>query len=88
MQLVSNYNKGNHFSLCLNDIFSKYACIAPLKNKKGIPIGNIFQRVLDKSIRKPNRTWTDKSNKFQNETMRSWLQDFGIIMYSTHNENM
>ena len=34
MQLISKFNKGFRFLLCVIDIFSKYAWVAPLKNKK------------------------------------------------------
>ena len=34
MQLLSKYNKGIGFLLCVIDIFSKYAWVVPLKDKK------------------------------------------------------
>ena len=34
MQLLSKYNKGTRFLLCVIDIFSKYAWVIPLKDKK------------------------------------------------------
>ena len=34
MQLLSKYNKGYKFLLCLIDIYSKYAWVIPLKDKK------------------------------------------------------
>ena len=54
MQLISKFNKGFRFLLCSIDIFSKYASVVPLKDKKGISIVNAFQNILDKSQRKPN----------------------------------
>ena len=36
MQLISKFNKGFKFLLCVLDIFSKYASVIPLKDKKGI----------------------------------------------------
>ena len=36
MQLLSKYNKGIRFLLCIIDIFSKYARVVTLKGKKGI----------------------------------------------------
>ena len=35
MQLLSKYNKGIRFLLCVIDIFSKYDWVVPLKDKKG-----------------------------------------------------
>ena len=33
MQLISKFNKGIHFLLCVIDIFSKHALVIPLKDK-------------------------------------------------------
>ena len=49
MQLISNFNKGIRFLLSVIDIFSKYAWVIPLKDKKGITITNDFQKILDES---------------------------------------
>ena len=38
MQLISKYNKGVRFLLCVIDIFSKYAWVVRLKDKKGVSI--------------------------------------------------
>ena len=51
MQLISNFEKGFRFLLCVTDIFSKYAWIIPLKDK-GIIITNAFQKILKESNRK------------------------------------
>ena len=42
MQLISNFNEGFRFLLCAIDIFSKYAWVVPLKDKKGVSIVNAF----------------------------------------------
>ena len=42
MQLLSKYNKGIRFLLCVIDIFSKYAWVVPLKDKKSISIVKAF----------------------------------------------
>ena len=34
MQLISKFNKGIHFILCVIDIFRKYISVIPLKDKK------------------------------------------------------
>ena len=64
MQLISKFNKGFRFLLCVIDIYSKYAWIIPLKDKKEITISNAFQKVLDESNRKPNKMWVDKGSQF------------------------
>ena len=55
MQLISKLNKGFRFLFCVIDIFSKYAWVVPLKDKKGVSIVNASQKILDKSRRKPNK---------------------------------
>ena len=43
MQLTSKFNKGFRFLLCAIDIYSKYAWVILLKDKKGITITNASQ---------------------------------------------
>ena len=87
MQLLSKYNKGIRFLLCVIDIFSKYASVVPLKDKKGISIVKAFQMILKQSnSRKPNKIWVDKGSEFYNAYFKKRLRDNDIVMYSTHNE--
>ena len=87
MQLLSKYNKGIRFLLCVIDIFSKYASVVPLKDKKGISIVKAFQIILKQSnSRKPNKIWVDKGSEFYNAYFKKGLRDNYIVMYSTHNE--
>ena len=86
MQLLSKFNKGFRFLLCVIDIFSKYAWVIPLKDKNGISIVNAFQIILKKSNRKPNKIWVDKGSEFYNNSFKKWLRDNNIEMYSTNNE--
>ena len=51
MQLINMFNNGIRFLFCAIDIYSKYACLVPLKDKKGLTIVSVFQKVLDKSDR-------------------------------------
>ena len=86
MQLISKYNKGIRFLLCVIDIFSKYTPVVPLKDKKGVSIVAAFQSILKQSNRKPNKIWVDKGYEFYNASFKKWLQDNDIVMYSTHKE--
>ena len=74
MQLISKFNKGFRFLLCVIYIFSKYAWVVPLKDEKGLSIANVFQSILKKSNRKPNKIWVDKGRKFYNRSMKLWLE--------------
>ena len=71
MQLISKFNKGIRFLLCVIDIFSKYEWVVPLKDKKGITVVNAFQEISDNSTRKPNKTWVDKGSEFCNSFFKN-----------------
>ena len=70
MQLISKFNTGFRFLLCAIDIFSKYAWVNRLKDKKGVSIVNAFQKILDKSVPKPNKIWVDKGSGFYNSSFK------------------
>ena len=70
MQLIRKFNKGFRFLLCVIDIFSKYAWVVPLKDKKGISTVNAFQKILKESDRKPNKIWVDEGREFYNNSFK------------------
>ena len=76
--LLAVSNQLARFLLSVTDIFSKYAWVFPLKDKKGIRITNAFQKILDRSNRKPNKIWVNKGSEFYKRSMKSWLQDNDI----------
>ena len=65
MQSLRKYNKGIQYLLCAIDLFSKYAWIVPLKEKRGITIVNAFQKIISKG-RKPNKIWVNQDGEFYN----------------------
>ena len=81
MQLISKFNKGFRFLLCVIDIFSKYAWVVPLKDEKGVSIVDAFQKILDYSNRKPKKIWVDKGSEFYKISFKKWLKDNDIEMY-------
>ena len=86
MQLISKFNKGFRFLLCAIDIYSKYAWVLPLKDKKGITLTNAFQKIWKEFNRKPNKIWADKGSEFCNSSIKSWLEKNDLEMHSVHNE--
>ena len=65
MRLLSKeFNKGIKYLLFVIDLFSKYGFVIPLRDKKGVSIASAFQKILDKSERKPNKIWVDQGSKF------------------------
>ena len=67
-------------------MYSKYAFVAPLKDKKGISIVNAFDKIIKQSNRKPNKIWVDQGSEFYNNNFKKCLSNNNIIMYSTYNE--
>ena len=86
MQSLTRKNKGIKHLLCAIDLYSKYAFVIPLKDKKGISIVNAFNKIIKQSNRKPNKIWVDQGGEFYNRVFKKWLSDNDIIMYSTFNE--
>ena len=71
MQSLSKYNKGIRYLLCATNLFSKYAWVVPLKDKRGITIVNAFQKTIS-GRRKPNKIWVDQVVNFT----INFLRDF------------
>ena len=46
MQSLSKYNKGIKYLLCAIDLFSKYAWVIPIKDKKSTSIVNVFKKII------------------------------------------
>ena len=85
MQSLSRYNKGFKYLLCAIDLFSKYAWVIPIKDKKGTSIVNAFKKIISK--RKPNKIWVYQGSEFYNNTFKDFLKTNNIEMYSTFNES-
>ena len=80
--------------MCAIDLFSKYALVVPIKDKKGVSIVDAFEKILDDSNRneakskgcKTNKILVDKGSEFYNNLFKKWLKDSDIEMYSIHNK--
>ena len=66
MQSLSRKHKGIKYLLRVIDLYSKYAFVIPLKDKKGISIVNAFDKIIKQSNRKPNKIWVDQGGEFYN----------------------
>ena len=42
--LITKFNKGIRFLLCVIDVYNKYTWVVPSKDQKGITITNAFQK--------------------------------------------
>ena len=86
MQSLSRYNKGFRYLLCAIDLFSKYAWVIPINDKKGTSIVNAFKKIISNGQRKPNKIWVDEGSEFYNQSFKDFLKINNIEMYSTYNE--
>ena len=82
MQSLSRYNKGVKYLLCAIDLFSIYAWVILLKDKKGTSIVNAFQKIISKEIN-PNKICVDQGSEFYNQSFKDFLKINDIEMYST-----
>ena len=51
MHSLSKYNKGIKYLLCAIDLFSKYAWVIPIKDKKETSILNALKKIISKKKR-------------------------------------
>ena len=88
MQSLCKYNKGVKHLLCAIDLFSKYAWVIPLKDKRGVSIVNIFQKIISKGL-EPNNIWVDRGEEFYNKLFKRFLKMNNIeCTQHTRNENL
>ena len=73
MGSLASRDKNFKYLLCAIDVFTKYAWINPLKDKKGKTVLNVFIEILNESTRKPNKLWVPQERKFFNKFMQEWL---------------
>ena len=85
MQSLNKYNKGNKYLLCAIDLFSKYAWLIPIKDKKGTSIFNTFKKIIAEG-RKLNEIWVNQGSEFYNNSFKDFLKINHIEMYSTYKE--
>ena len=74
------------YLLCASDLFSKYVCVVPIKDRKGVSKADAFQKILKESNRKPKKIWVDKGSELYNNSFKKWLKDNDIEIDSIHNE--
>ena len=86
MKSLSKYNKGFKYLLCAIDLFSRYAWVIPIKDKKGTSIVNAFKKIISEGQRKSNKIWVDQGGEFYNQSFKDFLKIKNIEMHSTYNE--
>ena len=64
MELLSSKNENVKYLLCVIGVFTKYAWVKPLKDKKGKTVLNYFIEIVNESNRKLNKLWVDQGRNF------------------------
>ena len=68
--------------MCHN-VFTKYAWVKHLKDKKGKTVLNTFIEIVNEFNCKPNKLWEDQGRNFYNKPVQEWLDNNDILIYST-----
>ena len=84
MQSMQKFNDGYRYLLVCIDVFSKYAWVVPLKNRKGPSLVEAFKVILA-SRRKPQKIITDQGTEFFNKHFKALLKGEDIELYNTCN---
>lgn len=74
------------FILVIIDVFSKFAWLEPLLNKKAETVKIAFSKVLDQG-RKPQRLWVDGGSEFQNKVLKKYCLEKDIHMFIARSES-
>ena len=69
MESLSSKNKNVKYLLFVTDIFTKYAWVKPLQDKKDKKVLNAFIKTVHESIGKPNKFWVDQGKEFYKKLM-------------------
>ena len=85
MQSMQKFNDSYRYLLVCIDVFSKYAWVVPLKNKKGPSLVEAFKIILA-SGRKPEKIITDQGTEIFKKHFKALLKDEDIELYNTYNE--
>ena len=71
---MSKYNKGIKYLLCAIDLFSKYAWVVPIKNKKEVSLVNAFKKIISEE-RNPTKICVDQGSQFYNNSLKDFLKN-------------
>ena len=88
MGSLSSRHKNDKYLLCVVDVFTKYAWIKPLKDKKAKTVLNAFVETVNESNHNTNKllfVWSRKTILSKNYARMVEIND--IFLYSTHNKD-
>ena len=79
MQAFAKFNRCVKYLLAVIDVFSKYGCLIPLKDKTGKCVASALKTIF--KARKLEKMRVDKGKEFYNKDVKDSIQ-----LYSTENE--
>lgn len=85
LQTLAKHNDQFRYLLCVIDVFSRYAWVVPLKDKRGDSLVKAFQSILDTSGRTAKSLQTDKGLEFKNHKVQQFLKSNHIHYFTTEN---
>lgn len=85
VQALARQNIGFKYLLTCIDIFSKYAWVVPLKDKRGQTLVQAFKGILEEG-RRPHKLQSDKGTEFTNRAFQQLLKERDIRFFTTNNE--
>ena len=81
--MIRKFNREFWYLLLLHGV---YTWVIPSKDKKGTKIINTFHKKLNDSNNKWNQLWVNKGSEFYNRSMKWFLKNNDVEMYSVHNK--
>ena len=78
MRSLSCKNKIVNYLLYVIDVFTKYAWIKSLKDKKSKTALNAFMKIVNESNHKPYISWVNQERELYSKLMQEWLDNNNI----------
>jgi hypothetical protein len=87
MSMFHDTNDGIKWMMNVIDIYTRFAWSVPMKTKTAKEVLDAFQKIMQDSDRKPSKIWVDQGGEFYNKLWTPYLQQQGIVRYSTHGDS-
>jgi hypothetical protein len=86
LQKISKFNDNNRYLVTCIDVFSKFAWVVPIKNKKSDTVLEAFKFIVNSSGRKPNFLQSDQGTEFLNSKIKEYLSEIDVGFYYVNSE--
>jgi len=80
---LAKVNKNFKYLLCVMDIYSRYAFVFPLKDKKSNTVLKSFKQIKNYG----SNLWIDRGSEFLNKDFKTFCKDNNINIYHTYGES-